>query len=357
MSRVAIAAVVALWAGMACDANPDAEKPRACRDDSECAAGEVCELPPDSQLRPTIVVPCYIQYQLCSEDVECPAGELCFSGDHLPIDVRSGLCPEPAGVCLPPCPVTLCHADEACGADGRCNLKSCDEVDVPGCPEHWTCAPERAGSEPATPARGGIADDTPAHTRAIARGCARLHCDEPDGFVCKQHWECDPANATDPSGCVALPCEVIGQCSRDSDRICAPSSAAPRPAGEDEHGCVYRNCEEGRSCQNQISDSDLGVVDIGACEPSAVTADAYGCVALPCELSGGACSWNAVCEPGSPLADERGCRPATCADGLSCREGSVCDPSSSLADARGCVSTGAGGSAGYEPPNGRCAPR
>ncbi|HEY3493871.1 MAG TPA: hypothetical protein VGK73_04265, partial [Polyangiaceae bacterium] len=332
------------WGAAGCNANPVADIAIACRDDSECPSNEICKLRIGSMERPAFVRPteCPIDFPTCADDSMCPSGTLCFSSDHIPYVAKFISCELPPSVCLPPCPETSCWADEACEADGACRLTSCDEEGALACSALWVCDPPGAAGEPLGPALGGVEVDSPIAAREIRRGCVRLRCDEAGGFTCKDSWGCDPEDATDPSGCVPLPCSETGHCSDDS-RICAPSSAGPRPAGLDVHGCAFRNCEEGVSCENVIAG-----VHVSHCDVGAPTANAYGCVTLPCDLSGGACWGKYVCDPGAAAADERGCRSPTCADGVTCPRDNICDPSAPAADALGCVAGAAGAADGSQ---------
>jgi hypothetical protein len=194
--------------------------------------------------------------------------------------------------------------------------------------------------------------DSPNYSRDVARGCARIGCDEAGGFTCRDGWVCDAANATDPSGCVALPCAEAGRCSDDTRFICEPTGSAPRPMGGDQHGCVLRNCEEGFECHRFVND-----VDVGYCDFEGPFADQFGCAWRRCDEPGSPCNSSQICEPAATFADARGCRPMTCAEGVSC--GTLpCDPSDPNADSRGCVapadpgSGGAGGTGGTGSGNG-----
>jgi hypothetical protein len=209
------------------------------------------------------------------------------------------------------------------------------------CPDYWRCDPAAAETETVQPVSGANEADSPNYNRDVLRGCTRIRCDESGGFTCKDGWVCDPAGATDPSGCVALPCAEAGRCSDDTRYICAPTSSASRPVGSDAHGCVLRNCEEGFECQRFLGDTNVAY-----CNFKGLLVDAFGCASRRCDEPGSTCGTNQICEPGAEFADVRGCRPSNCEDGLSC--GSLtCDPSSPNADSWGCVApAGAGGSTG-----------
>jgi hypothetical protein len=124
-------------------------------------------------------------------------------------------------------------------------------------------------------------------------------CDETDGYVCPEGWECAPAETTERSGCVPRPCSETGLC-WDEFHICDPTSSAQRPDGQDIFGCVPRNCEEGRMC------APASKPDAAYCDPSAPNADNVGCVFRSCaEVD--LCLEPFICAPGSPRADRNGC--------------------------------------------------
>jgi hypothetical protein len=122
--------------------------------------------------------------------------------------------------------------------------------------------------------------------------------------------------------------------------------------GGDQHGCVLRNCEEGYECHRFVSD-----VDVGYCDFEGPFADDFGCAWRRCDEPESPCNASQLCEPAATFADARGCRPMTCAEGVSCGT-LACDPSDPNADSRGCVtppdpgSGGAGGTGGTGSGNG-----
>jgi hypothetical protein len=230
--------------------------------------------------------------------------------------------------------------DEVCETNGECRLPACDAADGMACPDRWRCDPPTAAMMTAQPLFGANEADSPNYARDAQRGCTRIRCDEAGGFTCRDGWVCDPASATDPSGCVALPCAQAGRCSDDTRFICEPTSVAPRPTGSDQHGCVLRNCEEGFECIRYVND-----INVGYCDFEGPFADPYGCAWRRCDEPGSPCGTSQVCEPAATFADARGCRPLTCAEGVSCGT-LMCDPSDPSADSRGCVSSPGSGSGG-----------
>ncbi|HEY3500159.1 MAG TPA: hypothetical protein VGK73_35960 [Polyangiaceae bacterium] len=311
-----------------------------CHEDSDCRADEVCEPLPSAKLRPEVVAPCMLTFQSCADSTTCPDGQVCFPSYRVNVATMPGCFPPP-NVCWAGCPTTACYPDEVCDPSGECRLAPCDEEGAPACPERWECNPSGADFEPQTAARGANELDSSNFTRDIERGCARLRCDVAGGFTCKPNWVCDPENATDPSGCVALSCEDTGNCSNDTQYICSATSTGPRPSGTDEHGCVVRNCEEGFECRYVVGDVNVAVCDVDAME-----ADTYGCVRQSCTDSGGACATGQTCDPDFRYADERGCRNLNCQEGARCGASYVCDPTSESSDAIGCIYDGSGGSGG-----------
>ena len=186
---------------------------------------------------------------------------------------------------------------------------------------------------------------------AVAARCVFLRCDEPGAFGCAEAFQCDTASAPPlGSGCVATPCGELGRCSTDAF-ICEPTSMAPRPATVDAHGCVEKNCEEGRPC-----------AELYRCDAASATS-VDGCAPIRCDEPGGACVSEATkCAPdyvreqlpsGIVYApDAHGCVHKRCdIDDYPCQVGMVCDPANSRST-DGCVNSsippdpGGGGTSG-----------
>jgi hypothetical protein len=312
-----------------------------CHSDAECGADQRCAPIAGPGNQPQVVPPCMVAFSYCTESADCSNGEVCWPSGRTSLPLP-GNCFPTGRLCGPPCSVSdLCWTDEVCEASGECRLPPCSEANAVACPAHWRCAPDEAEAGTVQPVAGANEMDSPNYGRDALRGCARIRCDEAGGFTCKDGWVCDPERATDPSGCKALPCAEAGHCSNDASFICEPTSSGSRPMGSDVHGCVPKNCEEGRTCQRLVDG-----VDVGYCDFEGPFADTFGCASRRCDEPGSLCNSNLICEPGSARADARGCRPMTCAEGVSC--GSlVCDPSHASANARGCVAaTNTGGMGG-----------
>lgn len=316
-----------------------------CSVDTDCPSGQSCA-PIGVGPTPAIVAPPpQCPYQACDATSACGAGWVCAPLEQAP---PGTIPPSPLPVCnptvcLPPCQETGCQPDERCRDDGICELARCDAADAAACPERFRCDPDAAMTEPRSVA-GSTVPDVPDVARAIARGCVRLRCDEPNGYVCRNAWRCAPATADDASGCEPIPCTESGRCSDDTSYICEPQSSKGRGQGMDPQGCVRRNCEEGLTCTYQ-----LGGTNIGYCDFDGPLADANGCAVRHCTEVGGLCAGTRVCDPSSALADARGCRPPNCAEpgGPNCGSSARCDPESTAANAAGCVMTaGAGGAGG-----------
>jgi hypothetical protein len=114
------------------------------------------------------------------------------------------------------------------------------------CGEHYRCDPAAAAFLWHDALRGSKVADSPFPLQESLRGCVRKACDEPDGFACRDYWDCDPENARgEASGCVPLSCKETGHCANDATSICEPSDDGPRPSVFDPHGCVGRSCAEG----------------------------------------------------------------------------------------------------------------
>jgi hypothetical protein len=312
-----------------------------CRSDAECTTAQRCEALTGPPERPMMAAPCNITFAYCTTSADCSNGQVCW-----PLGRNYGVLPFncfPTGsTCGPPCTSTngACLTDEVCEASGECRLPACDEADGMACPAHWRCDPPTAAMATAQPLFGANEADSPTYARDVERGCTRIRCDEAGGFTCRDGWVCDPTTATDPSGCVALPCAEAGRCSDDTRFICEPPGPAPRPPGSDAHGCVLRNCEEGFECHRFVND-----VDVGYCDFEGPFADPFGCAWRRCDDTGSPCTTTQVCESDSTFADARGCRPLTCVEGVSCGA-LMCDPSVPNADSRGCVVPPGSGSGG-----------
>ena len=191
----------------------------------------------------------------------------------------------------------------------------------------------------------GAAPDTENSGLAAQRGCVRKLCDEEGGFACLDNWSCDPARAGEEgSGCVPKPCTETGRCHDDATFICEPGNDERRPQGEDLHGCVYRNCAEGRVCSVLQDD-----VNYAYCDIASPAADSFGCVVRQCDEVPELCADNFVCDVAARTGTKNGfgCRLRGCNDpgGPTCEPGKVC-----LHNASGfpyCAVTGArGGAAG-----------
>jgi hypothetical protein len=120
--------------------------------------------------------------------------------------------------------------------------------------------------------------------------------------------------------------------------ICEPTSTGPRAADVDAHGCVAKNCEEGKACSDRykcdvtVATSGDGCVpsrcddpgegcdgDDKKCAPDAEPVthpsgmvfrpDVFGCVYKRCDVDSYPCSGSHVCDPSSRLSDVYGCAP------------------------------------------------
>jgi len=320
-----------------------------CSSDADCDADQRCEPVAGPDRRPTVALPCMITFQACMTSADCTGGQVCWPLGRTPATLPFN-CFASSPVCGAPCSTApnACYADEICETNGECRLPRCDEEGAMACASHWRCDPAAAAMELLQPVYGANELDSPTYSRDIQRGCARLRCDEPDGFTCKEGWVCAPDEASDPSGCVPLPCAELGHCSEDSRYICEPTSSRSRYGGTDPHGCVVRNCEEGLACTRLIDG-----VDVGYCDYDGPSADVSGCASKPCDAPGSVCYASQICEPSSVHADSRGCRVSTCVEGFDCGT-FPCDPEDPNAEAHGCVippppatgGTGGGGASG-----------
>lgn len=315
-----------------------------CSSDAECPVDERCQAIPTPGQQPNVVPPCMANYTSCSSSAACSNGQVCWplerSRDLLPPN-----CFVTGRICGPPCSINaFCLADEVCETNGECRQPACTEANAVACPDHWRCDPAAAETEIVQPVAGANEQDSGTYARDVLRGCARIGCDEAGGFTCKDGWVCDPENATDPSGCVALPCVEAGLCSDPARFICQPTSSASRPTGTDAHGCVLKNCEEGVACRRM-----LGGVEVGYCDFDGPLADDFGCASRRCDEPGSLCIANMICDPESTDADARGCvsPPSTGGGGVSGSGGSPAGGGAAEQGAQGGTSSaGRGGSGG-----------
>jgi len=261
----------------------------ACDSDADCGSHERCDL----SMYPRIAAMC--SFAPCGSNGECPADRACQPpppGSQTP---GWGGCPEL--VCGPRCTPTGCPLDQVCRESGLCGYRQCDE---PGqtCPVHYRC--ESTGEL-------GVSVEEWFVSPSLS-GCVLVRCDEPDGYVCPDGWGCAPAETTETTGCVPLPCGETGHCEREN-HICEPTSTAQRAGPPDLFGCVPKNCEEGLACTAPTPD-----LDAAYCDPSAPNADANGCVIRSC-AEGTTCSEGFVCVPNSPNGDRIGCIAESAASG------------------------------------------
>jgi hypothetical protein len=211
-----------------------------------------------------------------------------------------------------------------CLASGLCGFRHCKETGAPPCADPYRCDRTATIPLPVPSILGGVLTTPEAPARAAQRGCVPKKCSEPGGFVCRDNWRCDAAAATDPSGCVPLPCTQTGKCTDDLTFICTPTIAGPHPPEKDLHGCVHRNCAE--SAQD-LCTYNMNGVDHSDCDVTASVADAYGCVIRRCTERPSACIPSQRCDPEATNANPLGCRPASCrGEGIVCPPPSTCDP-------------------------------
>ena len=341
-----LAAVLGVAAG--CDGKTESgDSPRSCSNDSDCPAHQECAVAAAS-IEQAIVAPCTFETP-CTQHSMCGANGVC--APFVPMPGMGGInCP--ALVCKPSCKSAGCGSDETCGDDGLCRLTRCDEPGATACAEHYRCDPEAAATASTQALNGSSVQDVPNSPREIQRGCVRKSCDEPDGFVCRATWRCDPANAqNEASGCVPVACQETGSCSDDNVYICEPQNDGQRPNGMDVHGCVIRNCGEGYQCQ-QIRDS----VNYASCDLGSPEADTWGCVVQNCEEVPELCASGSTCDRASKIKDVFGCRRLDCHDpgGPACTTGTSCQllsQETGLYTCRPDVS-GTGGSGGAGRPSG-----
>jgi hypothetical protein len=282
----------------------------------------------------------------CTTSSNCPNGSVCapyVNTNPFP----AGGCP--AMVCVASCQTNGCATDQVCGADGLCAFKSCAEPDAPSCSEHYRCDPA-AATAPLLPMSGSSTADSANPQREAARGCVRKQCDEDGGFACREFWTCDPEHSmNEGSGCVGEPCQEIGRCQDDASYICEPANDGPRPSGTDPHGCVPRNCGEGRMCQMLQGSVNYSHCDLGSDE-----ADAYGCRVRMCDEAPEVCAAGYTCDPAVAGKNTFGCRLLQCNEpgSMACPSGSTCLAASN-SNVYACqVVTGSGGSGGADPAGG-----
>jgi hypothetical protein len=325
-SKVLVLLIATFAFGAGCETAKDTGKgdsaEQSCVSDIDCLEDELCVLPPAPTTTARIMAMC--RYAPCGPAGECGDGLVCITPPPNSQTPGWGGCP--SLVCAPPCSVTGCLGDLICKASGACGVPLCTDPGAAACPEHWRCDPAAAGQESSGSVGSIFSDLEPPD--AHRRGCARKKCDEEGGFTCAEFWECDPSAATDPTGCVPLPCTTTGHCEWD-DHICEPTSNAQRPStGTDYFGCVPKNCEEGFEC---------GAGDVPSawsCDPSAPEADTYGCVLRKC-VDGHPCGEGFVCDQSRWSYRPSGCRPKDCRDGEACPAGFVCRPEEATPD--GCA--------------------
>jgi hypothetical protein len=337
--------VFGVWIGIAilagasagCEAGSESEPDKSCSKDSDCADGQECRLTASMQ-QPVVFNPCMNVFP-CTEDSNCASGMVC--APYVPSNPGFPGFQCPPKTCLTSCESTGCPAGSVCSDSGVCRLLKCDEPDGPACAAHYRCDSAAAATMPVLALSGSSVADPEGSERQAQIGCVRKLCDEPDGFVCRATWRCDPDNApTEGSGCVPLSCSETGKCGDDNYSICVPENDGPRPVGTDLHGCVVRNCGEGYQCQ-QIKDS----INYAYCALDSPEANVWGCVVRNCEELPELCGDGRVCDRASPLKDVFGCRALDCDDagGPACAAGSTCQLVSAESGYHSCVSNGAGG--------------
>jgi hypothetical protein len=240
---------------IACSDDSKVSGGSACNANADCPEGQRCQpgLVPHSQTK--IAAPC-MAVQSCSTSDQCPGRYVCLPNTQF---AGAGLCPPM--VCSPPCQDTGCRSDQVCGASGLCEFQPCDEPGAPACAERYRCDVAAAAAGPAA-LLGSSVGDTDDPTQAAKRGCVHERCDEAGGFPCRDYWECAPDRATDPSGCVPLPCTETEHCSDDSVYICSPTNAGHRRKGTDANGCMLRNCGEGLACSSLRNGVNLSYCDL-----------------------------------------------------------------------------------------------
>ena len=288
----------------ACEDLPDEV---ACRADTDCDAGEVCELGGDSCNTPVCTPGCRNDEacgrgQRCEavECLTCPCADQCQTIDIRPDCIRDADCGEGevcefgGALCLQPVCVPGCRADADC-AEGTL----CTELECLTCPCPSQCLPPDTNT--------GCRDDT--------------QC--PDGEVCEPGSGCVGANACVPG------CHSNDDCAQDeicnTDVFCftcpCPGSCEPTTGAGD---CrLDADCPDGQVCE--------GAGDACAtptCVPGCRTADDCGprqrcnqqfCLTCPCP---------SVCEDTNT---------PDCRFDRDCANGEVCVPGGANCDTPVCV--------------------
>ncbi len=355
----------------------------ACASNDDCPGSMVCspslDLASAAPKRVQMTAPpppC--PFTACNETVACPDGQLCVSAAQAlgQLGFPSSCA---ATVCGPPCETDeSCPPGEVCRETGLCEVHRCDEADGPECPQAYVCEPQ----DPSAQANGcrrvrcdeqdgpACADGRicePAAATSDLVGCRVLTCDEPGALECNALvsapgdglWACDPASATDASGCVPVPCGMSGGGCYSDSYVCSPTSSAGRNQGTDAYGCVRRNCEEGLDCFSPLylPDADGQItqdpIDIGYCDHDGPNADLDGCADRHCSELERGCQIGQTCDADAPNADARGCRPLRCDEPESngCG-GNVCEPDHPRASVIGCRARMCEDLTGYECPEG-----
>jgi hypothetical protein len=267
------------FVGFACEGASSATEPPAliCWRDADCPMGLLCRSDDVSEREAPIVVnPCRGRTS-CSGDSACATGQICVGKVLDPTSSLYAICTGP--VCANDCRLEACPEPLVCTESGACEARAC-EAPRSSCPEHYRCDPDAAFTDVrGYPVETKIPDSEALRVQA-GFGCVLARCDESDGYVCPDGWVCDPARATNASGCVALPCSEIGHCDDDEQSICEPLDDSPRAISFDPHGCVTRNCREGLECAAGY-DCAAGVSGAGwACVPTSTPGAVQGsCIA------------------------------------------------------------------------------
>ena len=201
--------------GQCADLDPEPE----CRNDGDCAAGEVCELGGPDCNRAVCVPGCHDTRQ-CGQDQICE-------------DVVCVTCPCP-GRCQDVAPDPICRNDEDCGDGQVCELggPNCrTPVCVRGCHDRADCADNQACQQVeclTCPCPGQCQDTDPEPACRQDGDCAPGEVCEPGGPNCTGQV-CVPgchndAQCADSEGCTRVECFTCpcpGQCeAQDPDPIC-----------------------------------------------------------------------------------------------------------------------------------------
>ena len=320
-----------------------------CASDSDCADGRVCVIVNGGgKSFRTLPLPlCYgTGGQACASSTDCAPGAVCRTVSSFGCPARTECVADCAAAGANPCPTGT-----TCSPSGLCTELRCDQPSHPGCPTGMACDPSyRRDSNPQEPPgryslfgtdqypefavkdMGAVLSERQDH--AVNAGCVFLRCNESGSFDCAKGYRCDVTHAApSSSGCLPIACGEWGACSSDQF-VCEPTSSQARPALTDPHGCVSRNCEEGRACPA------LSVCDFSR------PGDAAGCGYLRCDEPGGGCpNADLKCEPNPqplpsgmmPGVDVHGCSLRRCdLDGLICPAGMICAPDDPAAALTGC---------------------